>query len=181
MKTFIALLRGINVAGQKKIKMAELREILSQSGLSQVQTYIQSGNIVFQSKMDLIPDLENLIRKSIKDHYDFDVPTIVLTLDYLKEADQSNPYVKEAQEKGSMTFITFLAQQPTEENIAILKSKNYAPDIWELKSKNLYLYCPNGAGNSKISNNLFENKLKVSATTRNFKTVWKLIEMASQT
>jgi uncharacterized protein (DUF1697 family) len=179
MKTFIALLRGINVSGHKKIKMAELREQLNKAGLTNVQTYIQSGNIVFNSDQNSTSKLQALIHKTILDGFGFDVPTTLLTLDYLVQANQNNPYSKEAEEKGNQAFITFLSQEPEQERIELLRSIDYSPDVYHIDKTNIYLYCPNGAANSKISNNLFENKLKVSATTRNFKTVWKLIEMAS--
>ena len=89
---YIALLRGINVSGQKKIKMADLRTYLGDAGLQDVQTYIQSGNIVFKSENADKAELAQKISDEIKEAYGFDVPVLVLTADYLQSAIEQNTY-----------------------------------------------------------------------------------------
>lgn len=179
MSKYIALLRGINVSGQKKIKMAELRDHLAELPFQNIETYIQSGNIIFNSEIQDLKKLEKLIFDKIKDIYGFEVPTIVLTRDYLVQAEAENPYKSEAEEAGNKAFIAFLFEEPSLDRIEVFKELDYSPDQMHLNAKNLYFYCPNGAGRSKITNNLFESKLKVSATGRNFKTIWKLLELSA--
>ena len=179
MQTYIALLRGINVGGQKKIKMAELRAHLSKAGFEDVKTYIQSGNICCRSTALSEDEVSNQIQNVIRDQYGFEVPTMVLKTKTLQEAFNNNPYTKAAEEYPNRTFIAFLNSEPEKERIEILNQLDYSPDELELKGKYLYFHCPNGAANSKISNNLFESKLKVSATTRNVRTVGKLLEMVN--
>lgn len=174
---YIALLRGINVNGQKIIKMADLRNYLSELDLQNLATYIQSGNILFDSNETDHEKLEKLIQFKIKEKYGFEVPVVVFDRQYLDEAEADNPYKNQTKEAANQAFIAFLKEEPKEENIAIFNELDFSPDQMELKGRNLYFWCPNGAGKSKITNKLFEKKLKVSATSRNFKTVWKLLEM----
>lgn len=176
---YIALLRGINVSGQKIIKMAELRDHLAELNFQNLATYIQSGNILFESHEKDSSKLEILIQAKIQEKYGFDVPIVVFNREYLEEAERENPYSEHSKEAGNKVFIAFLKEYPLAENIEAFEKLDFSPDQIELKGKNLYFYCPNGAGNSKISNTIFEKKLKVAATTRNFKTIWKLLEMSS--
>lgn len=175
---YIALLRGINVSGQKIIKMAELRVHLSELKINNVATYIQSGNILFDSDNVDTSILEASIQSKISEKYGFEVPVVVINRDYLIKAESENPFPNQTKEAANRAFITFLKEEPKDENIEALKRIDISPDLMELKGKNLYFYCPNGAGRSKISNTLFEKKLKVAATSRNFKTVWKLLELS---
>jgi uncharacterized protein (DUF1697 family) len=169
--TYIAILRGINVSGSKKLPMAELRDLLSNLNLSNVKTYIQSGNAVFTSNEKGQKKLENQISEAIKKKYDYDVPVLVKTIEQWKKAMANNPFTAEDISKQA---ITFLASIPEETTIDI-DSKD---DQFQIIASEVYLYCPNGFGRSKLTNNLFERKLKTQATTRNWKTINKLLEMA---
>jgi len=95
MNTYIALLRGINVGGHKKVPMAELRELLSKSGFGNVQTYIQSGNVILESSEGQINSIEEQIKKVILDYFGFDVPVIVKTNDDLQAIFDTCPFTKE--------------------------------------------------------------------------------------
>ncbi|MEM6721404.1 MAG: DUF1697 domain-containing protein [Bacteroidota bacterium] len=169
--TYIAILRGINVSGSKKLPMAALRELLSNLQFSNVQTYIQSGNVVFTSDEKDQQKLEIQISEAIKKQYDYDVPVLVKTIAQWKIAMANNPYTDKDISKQA---ITFLAKVPTESTFEI-DSKD---DEFTIINSEVYLYCPNGFGRSKLTNNLFERKLKTQATTRNWKTINKLLEMA---
>ena len=175
---YIALLRGINVSGQKKIKMADLRTYLGDAGLQDVQTYIQSGNIVFKSENADKAELAQKISDEIKEAYGFDVPVLVLTADYLQSAIEQNTYFKAGKDISKL-YVTFLAEKPSEEKIATLEAVDYSPEEFILHETHLDFYFPNGYGRSKLNNNFFERKLKVSATTRNWKTINKLLDMAT--
>jgi len=176
--TYIALMRGINVSGQKKILMADLRTYLEESSFYNVRTYIQSGNIIFESEIANVGEITEKIKSVIKDRYGFDVPTLVRTKQYLLDVVKSNPFVEQTEENSKRIYLTFLDKYPDVEFVHKLKEIDYSPEEWEIQQDYIYFYSPDNYGNAKMSNNLFEQKLKVSATTRNWRTVNKLIELA---
>lgn len=176
--TYIALLRGINVSGQKKIKMADLKLHFETLGFTEVQTYIQSGNIIFQSKLSEAKNLAELIAKKIKDIYDFEVPTLVKTPEQFIDVVSKNPFTSSKYHGDQQIYITFLAEQPLSENLQKLEGVIYPNEEYHIEGDIIYFFTSNGYGRAKMNNNFFENKLKVAATTRNWKTVNQLITMA---
>lgn len=178
MQTYIALLRGINVSGQKKIKMADLREHLEELNFQDIQTYIQSGNIVFKSEKTSLKNLETLIKDKIQEKYDFEVPVVVITPTTIKSAAKNNPFEKDAMKDPKKFSVVFLQEQPLQENVKILSGYDYSPEEYVLVGEIIYFYAANGAGRAKMTNNFFENKLKVKATSRNWRTVHKLVELS---
>ena len=178
MKTYIAFLRGINVSGQKKIKMAELREHLEALPLNEVQTYIQSGNIVFKAKEQGHTELEQQISGKIQEQYGFEVPVRVRTFTELKQIHANNAFPEVASAEFNKLFVAFLDRVPTAENTAKLNELEFPNEAYSLVGKELYFYCRNGAGKAKLSNTLIERKLQVSATSRNWKTIEKLLALA---
>ena len=180
MNTYIALLRGINVGGHKKIKMAELKEHLKTLNFEQVSTYIQSGNIVFNSPNDSIHDLEEQIHEMILEQYGFDVPVIIKTAKELKHVIDHHPYIDHPSYDIDRTYITYLNKAPDPSLIKQLAATDFSPEEYVIDQANIHFYSPKGYGKAKMNNNLFENKLKVKATTRNWKTTLKLLEMAAE-
>ncbi len=178
MHTYIALLRGINVSGQKKIKMVDLKISLEKLNFKDVVTYIQSGNIVFKSDNNSTIDLENKIHKKILKDFGFEVPTLVKTPQEVTNAFENNPFEKDTTKDPKLFYVVFLKNKPHPENIVKLKTYNYSPEEYVINDKIIYYYAANGAGNAKMSNNFFENKLKVQATSRNWRTTRKLVELS---
>lgn len=177
MPVYIALLRGINV-GQKKVNMNDLKALLSAHGLSDIVTYIQSGNVLFNHRKMAAPKLEEKLSTLITDHYGFEVPVIVRTPDELVAALERNPFLKDKQIDTTRLHLTFLATAPGTEYLTKIQTYHYPPDQFHILDKNVYLHCPDGYGNTKLSNTFFEQKLKMAATTRNLKTVRELIRLA---
>ena len=171
MKTYIIILRGINVSGKNKLPMADLRELLNDLGLQNVQTYIQSGNIILDAE-----ETKSIVCKKIKEginsKFGYDVPVLARTVEEWKKAIDENPYANREDDKKM--YFTFLGAIPKEKTIAVNKA---AGDEYTIVNDTVYLYCEGGYGKTKLSNNLFERKLKVTATTRNYKTTMKLMEM----
>jgi uncharacterized protein (DUF1697 family) len=179
MNNYIALLRGINVSGQKPIKMADLKSLFEDLNYKNVATYIQSGNVLFESKNSNTDLLSNEIAYKIKQQYGWEVPVIVISSDYLKLVSENNPFINERNESLDRLYLTFLKDEPNAELAEKFKAFDYKPDEFLLMGKVLYGFVPVSYGNTKFSNNFIENKLKTTATTRNWKTVLKLLEIAN--
>ncbi len=177
MKKQIALLRGINVSGQKLIKMEALRESMKNLGLKDVSTYIQSGNVLFVSD-DSQSVLQQKISAKIMDDFGFEVSVIVVAPDELEIAVAENPFASETPEDSTQPYIGFLSDIPTEENLKALSDTDFGKDRWAVIGKRIYLWYADSAGNTKLSNAVIERKLKVVSTARNWKTTKKLIALS---
>lgn len=176
MAKYLSLLRGINVSGQKKILMADLKKLYENAGFLNVVTYIQSGNVIFDTTSGL-EKATSVIEKSIREKYGFDVTIFIKTAAELEKVLYENPYLKEKNIQENKLYVTFLAEESSPEHIQKIQDFQSAADRFAITGKNIYLYCPDGYGTSKLSNNFFENKLKVRATTRNWKSVNELYKM----
>lgn len=177
MNTYIALLRGINVAGQKKILMAEFRAILEKNGFLQVQTYIQSGNVVFNHPSNDVNEIATLLEKVIETQYQFQVPTLVITPEEIQQAVLKNPFITHPDIDETTTYFTFLKDHPTPDGVTAFEACSYPNETFILQNKVVYYHCKLGYGKAKFTNKLMEKKLGTRATTRNFKTTMKLISM----
>ena len=177
MEKYIVFLRGINVSGQKLIKMAELRELLKNNGFQNLKTYIQSGNLVFDcsgSKMEI----ENKIHKLIKESYGFEVPMVVLTKDEIEKTTNQNPF--DMDETDIKRFcVVFLKNKPDQNLVKEIEGVSFDGEELSVIDDKIFLHCPNGFARTKLNNNFFEKKLKTEATTRNWNTCLKMIEMVS--
>ncbi len=177
METYIILLRGINVSGQKKIKMAEFRDLILEAGFQNVQTYIQSGNILLKSdsgEKSIAQSIEELIFK----HYGYNVSVLVFSKEYFKEIMEANPFTKIGRIDTTKLHVTLLHELPSSEAAEALNGFKDGNNEFIIDGKTIYLYCPDGYGKVKINNTFFEKKLKSIATTRNWKTMNTLLEMS---
>jgi uncharacterized protein (DUF1697 family) len=180
MTTYISILRGINVSGQKKILMADLQMLYEKLGFKNITTYIQSGNIVFDTDKKTQTQLEQSIHKAIAQHYTFEVPVMVRTAEDMQKVVMTNPFLKIKGIDVAKLHVTFLSDRPAASELKVIESFDYAPDQFKIIGQEVFLYCPESYGETKLSNNFFEKKLNVTATTRNWKTVNKLVELASK-
>lgn len=178
MTTYIALLRGINVSGQKMIKMDMLKKSFERLGFTSITTYLQSGNVIFRSKETDISGLENTISNQIEKDAGFRVPIIVLSLKMLKQITESNPFLKDRNKDIKFMHITFLSVTPEHIDIKVFEDKMQKGEEIIFSEKVIFLYCQNGYGRTKLTNNFIETKLKLSATTRNWKTATELLKIA---
>lgn len=176
MSKKIAVLRGINVGGKRKLLMADLKELMNKLGFKDILTYIQSGNIVFSSEFP--PKIiETQIEKAIKEQFDYDVPVIVKEAKSIEKAVQNNPYFHESIDLKTL-HITFLKDVPSKDNIKAILEIDVKPDQFTIVEDNVYLFVEGKFHQSKLTNNFFEKKLGVGATTRNWKTTLKLLELS---
>ncbi|HXS37969.1 MAG TPA: DUF1697 domain-containing protein [Flavipsychrobacter sp.] len=180
METFISILRGINVTGYNTLPMADLRAMYEEMKFKDVTTYIQSGNVICKGANASDEGLAQKIEKAILKKFNLTVPVIIRTVKEIDKVIAANPFTKRKDVDLQRLYVTFLAENPQKANLAAIKSYNNPPDEFVILGKEVYLYCPSGYGNTKLSNTFFENKLKVKATTRNWKTVNKLLELATK-
>lgn len=179
MQTYISILRGINVSGHRQIKMEALKALYAACGYTSIVTYIQSGNVIFKAAEKVSgEEAAAAIEQAINHSFGFEVPVIVRTLEEMEQVIASNPFIAQKDIDTEKLHVTFLKQAPAPQNIHKLAGIDYAPDVFTFTETGIYLYCPGGYGNTKLSNTFFENKLKVTATTRNWKTVNKLVGLA---
>lgn len=181
MTIYIALLRGINVGGKNMIKMAELKKVLEGIGLKEVQTYIQSGNVLLKSKEEE-KVLQDMIQKAITAAFGFQIPVVLRTASELEEILRNCPFSPEEiaeAEAGSdaeSLYVAMLAQTPSEAGMAAIQVYKNEEEAYHILGRDVYLLFRNSIRNSKLANNL--QKLDASATTRNWKTMNKLAELA---
>lgn len=178
MPTFISLLRGINVSGQKLIKMNALKTMYRQLDFQNVETYLQSGNVIFRDEKSDPADLAAAISSKIQEQFGFEVPVIVFSVDDLKSIIEANPFNDDLRMDRQFLHVTFLAADPKNIDFEFIESKKSPGEEIVLIKKAVYLYCPHGYGRTKLTNNFLETKLRVGATTRNWKTVNELLKIA---
>ncbi|MBT8244420.1 MAG: DUF1697 domain-containing protein [Winogradskyella sp.] len=177
MKTCIVLLRGINVGGHRKVPMAELRELFSKSGFKNVQTYIQSGNVVLQSSDDS-KKIKTTVEKLIFHHFGFEVTTLVKTESELKMIFDACPFQDKEKEKSYFMMFENLPDKSSLEEVSKL---SYTGEEIYITDDCIYFFSAIGYGRTKFNSNFFERKLKVNATARNYKTMLKLLAMVEET
>jgi uncharacterized protein (DUF1697 family) len=180
MKTYISVLRGINVGGKHLIRMNSLQEIYESLGFQKVKTYIQSGNVVFQFKELQSEELEHLISEEILKQLDFNVPVLVREYFEMIKILASNPFLKKDQEEISHLYITFLSKSPGALFLQNIEKDSCLPDEFVFNDRAIYLSCPNGYGKTKLNNGFFENKSGGKATTRNLKTLMELVKIGEE-
>jgi len=178
MPVYVALLRGINLGGRNPIKMAELAVAFETLGFNQVKTYIQSGNVVFKANKAAPTTLSKKIEGKILAEFGLKVSVLTKTAAELKRAIENNPFVKERGIDLTGLHVTFLSAPPGESGLNKVKGWRAEPDRFSSCGCEIYLHCPEGYGTSKLSNAALEKALEVRATTRNWRTVNRLYEMA---
>jgi uncharacterized protein (DUF1697 family) len=157
-----------------------LKVLYEELTFENVRTYIQSGNVIFTSEDSSPADLSGRIEQKLLEKYAFEVPVIIRTVKEIKDLLASNVFLEREGIAADKLYVTFLAQPPTQEHIAKVEQLGFEPDEFRVQGKEVYVFCPNGYGRTKITNTFFENKLKVKATTRNWKTVNELLKIADE-
>lgn len=144
-----------------------------------MQTFIQSGNIIFEHKKENAKTIVTIIRSKIEEMFGFVVPVINMTEAELNTIIENNYFPKDKTKHTEFLYVTFLAETPSAAEVVNFEKNTFLRDEFFIKDKAVYLYCPNSYSKSKLTNTFIENKLKIVATTRNWKTVNALLNLAT--
>ncbi|AEK24233.1 DUF1697 domain-containing protein [Capnocytophaga canimorsus] len=178
MNTYIVLLRGVMPTGKNKIpSMAFLKEILGKGGFVNVKTYIQSGNVVLQTELSPA-EVSRKVHEVIKENIGAELPVIVKTADEIAQVLSENPFTENHESKR--VFFTLFNDELSLPLAKELKKQDFGEEQFDFTEKALYMYLPKDASRSKLSNNFLEKKLNITATTRNFNTLTKLVALAEE-
>jgi uncharacterized protein (DUF1697 family) len=181
MHTYISLLRGINMTGHNSIKMTDLAALYRDLGLIEPETFIQSGNVIFSAEKERGADkLAHAIETAIYDTFSFDVPVMLRTVSGIRNLLSLNPFLSEKNFDPVKMAVIFLHDNLTEPQIQKIADVDFPPDKFKIIGNEIYTFCPNGFGRTKLYTNFFENKMKVTGTARNWKTVTALLNMAEK-
>ena len=176
MKAYIALLRSVNVSGHHIIKMADLKVLLARPEFLNLTTYLQSGNLVFESEIESNEELENLLVEIIKEHYGYDIKVKVYDASGFQDSYIKNPFLKvEEIDTKKLYYIHVLGQADRITFDAIKTKGNFSEEMF-LIDNTIYVYYSNGYGRSKVTGSFFEKNLKLFVTARNNNTMKNLLE-----
>lgn len=175
----VALLRGINVGGKNKLPMVDLADMFREAGCDDVRTYIQSGNVVFRAGPALVADIPSLISASILDQFGYSVPVVTRTANEFQETMQANPFAATGAEANKL-HVLFLSDLPDRAHVEALDPNRSPGDEFAVLGREIFLHCPNGVARSKLTNAYFDSSLSTTSTSRNWRTVGKLLEMVNE-
>jgi uncharacterized protein (DUF1697 family) len=169
------------MTGHNSIKMTDLAALYNDLGLIKPETFIQSGNVIFSTEKPVkATDTAHAIERAINDKYGYDVPVMIRALPGMKRILSSNPFLGEGNFDPARMAVIFLHDKVTEAQIQKVADIEYPPDRFEIIGDEIYTFCPNGFGRTKIYTNFFENRMKVTGTARNWKTITTLYDLAEK-
>jgi uncharacterized protein (DUF1697 family) len=180
MSVGISLLRAVNLASHNRIKMEDLRALHESLGLREVQTYVQSGNVIFRTGERDLLRLSRRIENAIERKFGFRPDVIIRTTSDLRNVIAQNPFAARRGIDPSKLLVIFLATDPSPEAREKILSIKADPEELRIDRRELYIYFPNGLARPKLSAALIEKTLKIPGTGRNWNTVRKLLEMAEK-
>jgi uncharacterized protein (DUF1697 family) len=178
MATYLALLRGINVGGHKKVAMSDLRELCTGLGFEDVRTVLQSGNLVFSSSARTPSSLERLLEAEVKKQLGVETRFFVRTVKEWQGAIADNPFHAEAERDPSHLLVMFLRDTPQAKQVKALQAAIQGREVVRAKGRHAYLVYPDGMGTSRLTINVIEKHLGTQGTARNWNTVAKMATLA---
>jgi uncharacterized protein (DUF1697 family) len=181
MQIFISFLRGVNMTGHNSIKMTDLAALYRNIGLNDAKTYIQSGNVIFSNTENIPPSALSVnIEHAILERFNFIIPVMIRTYQELKDLFSLNPFHEEPNFDPSKMAVIFLHDEPSDTQIQKIAGINYPPDKFKIVGREVFIYCPNGFGRTKLYTNFFEKKMGVAGTGRNWKTITTILNIAEK-
>ena len=174
----VALLRGVNVSGKNILPMKELDQMFADAGCTDVRTYIQSGNVIFEAPAGA-PGVADKVMANIAKRFGFRVPVVLRTSKQLLQIIRDNPFLGAGVDEKAL-HVYFLANSAKAAAIAALDAARSAPDAFHVRGQEVYLHLPDGMGRTKLTNAYFDSKLSTTCTARNWATVLKLAAMMAE-
>jgi len=178
MGVIVSMLRGVNLGPHRRIKMDALREVYELLGLKDVQTYVQSGNVVFRSSGRDLPKLAKRIEAAFEKKFGFRSDVILRTAAEMRDIIARNPFATRSGIEPNRYLVTFLAADPGQELRAKVLAIKADPEELHFDGREMYIYFPNGLARPKLSLPAIEKILKITGTGRNWNSVLKLLELA---
>jgi uncharacterized protein (DUF1697 family) len=179
MAVFISFLRGVNMTGHNKMKMADLTVLCQRLGFRDAVTFIQSGNVVFSAgNHNSVPDISKKIENGIRETFGYEVPVMIRSVADLERLVPLNPYLAEKDFEPSKMAVVFLQETASDDQKRKVNNIDYPPDKFTVAGSEIFIFCPNGFGKTKLYTNFFEKKMGVTGTARNWNTVLTILEMA---
>jgi uncharacterized protein (DUF1697 family) len=175
---YVALLRGINVGGHRKLPMAELRAALDAAGYEDVATYVQSGNVVLTAPKQATARLERALETTIEEAFGFPVGVMVRTEPELKAVVAADP-LKKATADPAKHLVLFAAAELDAKKVAALVPDDPAPEAFAVRGRELYVWAENGIGRSALRDKLSDKRLGAATTGRNRRTLEKLLALCA--
>jgi uncharacterized protein (DUF1697 family) len=181
MPTLISFLRGVNMAGHNSIKMTELALLYNDLGFIDAETYIQSGNVIFRSsEQETIAQISQKIEMAIFKRFNYKVPLMVRTIAEIRALDSYNPFLSEENFDSSRMAVMFLHEECSMLQLQKAEHIDYPPDKFKISGSEIFIYCPNGFGRTKLYTNFFEKKMGVTGTARNWNTITTILNIAEK-
>jgi uncharacterized protein (DUF1697 family) len=177
--SYVALLRGINVAGKNMLPMAELVEIFDAAGCADVRTYIQSGNVIFSADRETSERIASVVAAEIDARFGLRVPVVLRSSAEIRKAAAANPFLERGAALETL-HVAFLAAAPDRRRAAALDPERSPGDAFELRGRELYLHLSHGVAKTKLTNAYLDATLATTSTLRNWRTVLKLAEMTRE-
>jgi uncharacterized protein (DUF1697 family) len=174
----VALLRGVNVGGKNKVPMKGLAAMFAEARCSDVQTYLQSGNVVFEAAEAAARRVPSIVGQAMQTRFGFRVPLVMRTAAELRAVAGGNPFLR-AGADASTLHVAFLADLPGAARVAALDADRSSPDQFAVRGREIYLRCPSGLARTRLTNQYFDSRLGTTSTVRNWRTVLALLELAS--
>ncbi len=171
----IALLRGINVSGRKIAPMTDVKKAFESLSFENVRTYAQSGNVIFDCRRAEKAKMAACVEEKLRETFGFSTNVLIRTQRELETIIENNPLVDSAGVRHDKLYVTFLSDRPDETVASTLDIKPGQGEKFVIVGTEVYLYCPNGYARTRLNNAMFETKLRTVATTRNWKTINKLL------
>lgn len=177
---FVGLIRGINVGGHRRVPMAALRESLTLDGVDALNTYLQSGNLVLQSRIHDTASLSGKLEKAMFRYFNMELPLILLPLGPFRRILKKNPFFTEAAQVQKQLYYIFFKRPPHPELESRLLQRSFPNESWSMGADCMYIRCRKGYGKAKLTNTLVEKLGETPATARNHRTVSALLQMGEE-
>jgi uncharacterized protein (DUF1697 family) len=167
------------MAGHNKIKMTDLALLYQSIGFRDAETFIQSGNVIFSCDTTLSAiEIAERIEQAIKNKFKYDISVMLRPFSGLKNMGNVNPYPGEPDFDPAKMAVMFLREEPDNEQKKKVENVSYPPDKFSIIGSEIYIYCPNGFGGTKLYTNFFEKKMGVTGTARNWNSIVRILDIA---